>query len=151
MPIFDSALNYFKHFKVAKSSGIDHQTHVLRLQDLQLRLSRWGETVGLGKALTAQEQLTARSLPEPRLKQAEELVGHVIRLFSYAEELTDKNASKPEDLVAIDEVAEGRGDTAKLYHKMRDISLRRPPPATDKCREEGEVVAVLDRELHWAC
>jgi hypothetical protein len=68
MPIFDSALNYFKHFKVAKLSGIDHQTHVLRLQDLQLRLSRWGETVGLGKALTAQEQLTARSLPEPRLK-----------------------------------------------------------------------------------
>jgi hypothetical protein len=66
--IFDSALNCFKHVKVAKSFGVDYQTYVLRLQNLQFRLSRWGETVGLGKDVTAHEQSTPSSLPESQLK-----------------------------------------------------------------------------------
>lgn len=69
--IFDSALDCFKHVKVAKSFGSDYQTCVLRLQNIQLRLSRWGETVGLGKDLTAREQSTASSLPESQLKRAQ--------------------------------------------------------------------------------
>lgn len=73
--IFDSALNCFKHVRVAKSFGVDYQTYVLRLQNLQLRLSRWGETVGIGKDVTAHEQSTTNSLLESQLKRAEELVG----------------------------------------------------------------------------
>jgi hypothetical protein len=123
--IFDSALNCFKHVKVAKSFGSDYQTYVLRLQNLQLRLSRWGETVGLGKDLTAGGQSMVGALPDSQLKQAEELVGHIIRLFSDAEELADKYAGSAGDLVVIEEDAQGLGGTAKLCQKMRDICLRR--------------------------
>jgi hypothetical protein len=123
--IFDSALNCFKHVKVAKSFGSDYQTYVLRLQNLQLRLSRWGEIVGLGKRLTAVEQNAASSLPESQLKQAEALVGHVAQLFYDAEELADKYAGESDDLIVLDEDAQGLGDTAKLCHKMRNICLRR--------------------------
>ncbi|KAM0690179.1 hypothetical protein Q7P36_008946 [Cladosporium allicinum] len=80
--IFDSALDCFKHVKVAKSFGSDYQTCVLRLQNIQLRLSRW-------------------------------------------EELANKYAGSPSDLVAIDEDTHGLDDTAKLCQKMRDICLRR--------------------------
>jgi hypothetical protein len=123
--IFDSALNCFKHVKVAKSFGIDYQTYVLRLQNLQLRLSRWGETVGLGKDVTAHEQSTPSSLPESQLKRAEELVGHIIRLFSDAEDLADKYAGDSADLVVIDGDVQGLGDIAKLCQKMRKICLQR--------------------------
>jgi hypothetical protein len=123
--IFDSALNCFKHVKVAKSFGVDYQTYVLRLQNLQLRLSRWGETVGLGKDVTAHEQSTPSSLPELQLKRAEELVGHIIRLFSDAEDLADKYAGDSADLVVIDGDVQGLGDIAKLCQKMRKICLQR--------------------------
>jgi hypothetical protein len=123
--IFDSALNCFKHVKVAKSFGSDYQTYVLRLQNLQLRLSRWGEIVGLGKGLAALETSTASPLQESQLKQAEELVGHIAQLFYDAEGLANKYADKPDDLVALDEDAHGLGDTAKVCQKMRDICLRR--------------------------
>jgi hypothetical protein len=127
--IFDSALNCFKHVKVAKSFGSDYQTYILRLQNVQLRLSRVtlgrGETVGLGKDLTAGGQSMAGALPESQLKQAEELVGHIIRLFSDAEELADKYAGHAGNLVVVDEDAKGPGDTAELCQKMRDICLRR--------------------------
>ena len=67
----------------------------------------------------------ADALPESQLKQAEELVGHIIRLFSDAEGLADKYAGHASDLVVVDEDAKGLGDTAELCQKMRDICLRR--------------------------
>lgn len=123
--IFDSALNCFKHVKVAKSFGSDYQTYILRLQNLRLRLSRWGETVGLGRKPTVIEQSAAGALPDSQLKQAEEVVGHIIRLFSDGRELADKYAGNAGDLVVIDEDAQGLGDTAILCQKMRKICLRR--------------------------
>jgi hypothetical protein len=123
--IFDSALNCFRHVKVAKSFGSDYKTYFLRVRNLQLRLSRWGETVGLDKGLMAGGQSAAGALPELQLKQAEELVGHIVRLFSDAGELVEKYAGNAGDLIVIDEDAQGLGDTARLCQKMRDICLRR--------------------------
>jgi hypothetical protein len=85
--LFETALNCFKHVKVAKSFGSDNQTYVLRLQNLRLRLSRWGEAVGLGRESTAVDQPTTSALSESEVKHAEAVVGHIIRLFSDTEEL----------------------------------------------------------------
>lgn len=119
--LFDNALNCFKHVQVAKSFGSDYQTYVLRLQNLRLRLSRWGEAVGLGEQSTAGDQPRTTALPESAVKQAEVLVGHIVRLFSDTEELAEKSAGKQSDLVAIDEDADGLGDASKLCKKMRNI------------------------------
>ncbi|KAI7280689.1 hypothetical protein KC345_g4600 [Hortaea werneckii] len=123
--LFDNALNCFKHVKVAKSFGSDYQTYVLRLQNLRLRLSRWGEAVGLGEQFAASDQPTTSVLPDAAVKQAEVLIGHIIRLFSDTEELAEKFADKQSDLVAIDEDADGLGDASKLCQKMRNICVRR--------------------------
>jgi hypothetical protein len=118
--IFDSALNCFKHVKVAKSFGSDYQTFVIRLQNLQLRLSRWEKTVGLGKDPTAGGQSVAGAPPESQLKQAEELVGHIIRLFSDGRELADKYAGNAGDLVVIDEDAQGPRSRRYRYTMPED-------------------------------
>ena len=125
LSLFDSALNCFKHVKVAKSFGSDYQTYVLRIQNLRLRLSRWGEAVGLGKKSAAVGQPTTSALSESEVKQAEVVVGHIIRLFSDTEELAAKYAGKQSDLVVMDEDADGLRDVGKLCQKIRDICLRR--------------------------
>jgi hypothetical protein len=123
--LFDTALDCFKRVKVAKSFGSDYQTYVLRLQNLRLRFSRWGEAVGLGKQLTGVDQPTTCALSESEVKQAEAVVGHIIRLFSDTEGLAAKYAGKQSDLVVMDEDADGLRDVGKLCQKMRDICLRR--------------------------
>jgi hypothetical protein len=130
--LFDNALNCFKHVKVAKSFGTDYQTYVLRLQNLRLRLSRWGEAVGLGNPSTAVSQPKTSALSASEVKQAEVLVGHIIRLFSDTEELAEKYAGKQSDLIAIDDDSDGLGDAGKLCQKMRNICIRRQ-------RESGAV------------
>jgi len=123
--LFDTALDCFKRVKVAKSFGSDYQIYVLRLQNLRLRFSRWGEAVGLGKQLTGVDQPRTSALSEFNVKQAEAVVGHIIRLFSDTEKLAAKYAGKHSDLVVTDEDADGLGDVGKLCQKMRDICLRR--------------------------
>lgn len=123
--LFDDALSCFKHVKVAKSFGSDYQTCILRLQNLRLRLSRWGEAVGLGKQSITVGQPRTSALSESEVKQAEVLVGHIIGLFSDTEELAEKYAGKQSDLVAIDEDADGLGDAGRLCQKLRNICVRR--------------------------
>ena len=123
--LFDNALDCFKHVKVAKSFGTDYQTYVLRLQNLRLRFSRWGEAVGLGKPSTAVGQPRTSALSASEVKQAEVLVGHIIRLFFDTEELVEKYAGKQSDLVAIDDDSDGLGDIGRLCQKMRNICIRR--------------------------
>jgi len=118
--LFDNALDCLKHVKVAKSFGTDYQIYTLRLQNLRLRLSRWGEGVGLGKPSTAVSQPRTSALSASGVKQAEVLVGHIIRLFSDTEELAGKYAGKQSDPVAInDDDSDGLGDAGKLCQKMR--------------------------------
>lgn len=123
--LFETALDCFKHVKVAKSFGSDYQTYVLRLQNLRLRFSRWGEAVGIGSEVAGTNQLKTTALSEPDVEQAEALVNHIISLFSEAEELAERYSGKQGDLVSIDNDAEGMGDIGKLCQKMRDICLRR--------------------------
>lgn len=68
--IFDIVLDCFKHVKVAKSFGIDYQTHFLRLENLHLRLSHWGETVDFDKEPTLGGQTAASSLSQSKGKKA---------------------------------------------------------------------------------
>ena len=128
--LFDTALDCFKRVKVAKSFGTDYQTYLLRLQNLRLRFSRWGEAVGLGKQSTAVDQPTTSVLSESEVKQAEAVVGHIIRLFSDTEGLAAKYTGKESDLVVMDEHADGLSDVGKLCQKMRDICLRRQREAS---------------------
>jgi hypothetical protein len=125
LSLFDSALNCFKHVKVAKSFGSDYQTYVLRLQNLRLRLSRWEEAVSLDSQSTAVNQPRPSALSKSEVEQAEAVVGHIIRLFSDTEELAGKYAGEQKDLVVVDEDTDGLGDVGKLCQKMRGICVRR--------------------------
>jgi hypothetical protein len=88
--VFDTALDCFKYVQVAKSFGSDYQTYILRLQNLRLRLSCWGEAVGLGTQPTATDQPGTSALSETGVKQAEALVGRIVRLFSDTEGVTKR-------------------------------------------------------------
>lgn len=123
--LFDTALNCFKHVKIGKSFGTDLQTSLLKLRNLHLRLSRWGEAVGLDKDVITTGELKATTLSADKVKEAEELVGQVINLFSKADELALKSQGKPGQFEAVDVDDEVSGDVAKLCKRMFDICVRR--------------------------
>ncbi|KAL6401196.1 hypothetical protein AUP68_16922 [Ilyonectria robusta] len=45
--LFNNAIDWFEYIYVAKQCGPRLQTHLLRLDNAQLRLTRWGDAVGL--------------------------------------------------------------------------------------------------------
>jgi hypothetical protein len=123
--VFDTALDCFKYVQVAESFGSDYQTYILRLQSLRLRLFCWGEAVGLGTQPTVTDQPRTSALSETGVKQAEALVGHIVRLFSDTEGFTKRYASAPDDRVVTDEDSDDQGDAGRHCQKMRKICVRR--------------------------
>jgi hypothetical protein len=142
--VFDSALNCFKHVKVAKSFGSDYQIRVLRLQNLQLHLPRCGETVGLRKDPTAHEQSAASPLPETQLKRAE------LRRTCWPHHPTLLRRRRTGE--QIRRRARRLGPHRRKLPKsgrhreaLREDARHLPAtPAADKGCEEGQVVAVLE-------
>jgi hypothetical protein len=131
--LFETALDCFKYVKVAKSFGSDYQTYVLRLQNLRLRLSRWGEAASLCKQLTATQQPRTTALSASEVEQAKALVGHIIRLFSDTEELAEKYAGERSDLVVMDKDTDDLEDARHLL----------PAPTRVKRCHESQVVVVF--------
>nr|POE53441.1 heterokaryon incompatibility protein s [Quercus suber] len=117
--LFETALDCFKHVKVAKSFGCDYETNVLRLQSLRLRFSRCSQ------AVTATNSHIGTRLSGTEIRHAESLVGQIIQLFSEKEALADEFPSKSSDMIAIDEDVEGLNNVGKLSQKIRAICLRR--------------------------
>lgn len=142
--VLDSALNCFKHVKVAKSVGSDYQIRVLRLQNLQLHPPRCGETVGLRKDPTAHEQSAASPLPETQLKRAE------LRRTCWPHHPTLLRRRRSGE--QIRRRARRLGPHRRKLPKsgrhreaLREDARHLPAtPAADKGCEEGQVVAVLE-------
>nr|POF20772.1 heterokaryon incompatibility protein s [Quercus suber] len=117
--LFETALDCFKHVKVAKSFGSDYETNVLRLQSLRLRFSRCSQ------AVTATNSHIGIRLSGTEIRHAESLVEQIIQLFSETEGLADEFSSKSGDMIAIDEDVEGLKNVGKLSQRIRAICLRR--------------------------
>jgi hypothetical protein len=45
--LFNNAIDWFQYIYIAKQCGPRLQTHLLKLDNAELRLTRWGDAVGL--------------------------------------------------------------------------------------------------------
>jgi hypothetical protein len=119
--LLNNAVDCFNYVRVAQSTGRDFQTCLLRLQNLQLRLSRWGEGVGLTAfdddsiriPFSANEQQKIRPLLE-----------HIIRLFESADKEAMKQGTSRKTSSKVPEEA-AHQDITSLCKKMKDIYVER--------------------------
>ena len=123
--LFETAIDGFRYVKSGKEFGTSFQTSCLQLDNAQLRLSRWGEAVGLGSQTAAAMTLQTTSIPAKDVTRAEAVLGQIVTLFQRAETVTNDFRAKhgTHDETEIDTVMPP--GTCTLRERMLKICRQR--------------------------
>lgn len=121
--LFNNTVDTFNYVQVSRDLGTKYQTGLLKLENTQLRLSRWGQSLGLGRELQNVTTLENTFALQEKTAQAEARLGHILRLFEEAQSITTKMVAP--EVVVYDPASEGNATMATLSEKMRAISVSR--------------------------
>lgn len=139
--LLDAALTCFERVQIARSFDQDLDSHRIKLDIIQLRLSRWGEAVGLysssdsdSTALTtntgdgegaANEQSMTPLLAPAELKAAQGLLEAIQHQFARAEKKAARMQPQPQQDDSIDPANDLSSLTLTLRTKLRAALGRR--------------------------
>jgi hypothetical protein len=73
--LFNNALDCFEYIQLGRSFGTDFQTSLLKLDNPRLRLSRWGQAIGLSGDLANAESLHEATVTKDNIRKAEIALG----------------------------------------------------------------------------
>ncbi len=127
--LFNNVIDCFEYIYIGKNFGGDFETSLLQLDNAQLKLSRWGDAVGLsGGRITEKTSLPSWIKPEER-KSAERTLAKILNLFEDAQkkaaEFKGSKNEKDASLAEYNDEKDLKG-AQKTYHQiMRDISFTR--------------------------
>lgn len=126
--LFNNAVDCFEYVQLGRDFGSSFQTSVLKLDDARLRLSRWGESVGLSGDLKDGLALQQTLVSAQDVDKARDRLGHILHLFANAEHVSSGfrpggRANDP-DLIG-DSVDSLNPAAANLHIKMRELALKR--------------------------
>lgn len=140
--LFNNAVDCFEYVQLGRNFSTDFQTSVLKLDNARLRLSRWGQAVGLSDNIAKIQSLQATALPIEDMPRAERLLGQILDLFADAEGVSLKfknNTSTSDTSLAIFNVQADMDPVGRsLHEKMRELSIK---------RQNG---ASLRQKMKWA-
>ncbi|KAK5553027.1 hypothetical protein LTR46_009103 [Exophiala xenobiotica] len=120
--VFNDAIQCFEYVQVARNFDQSLQTAVLKLDIPKLRLSRWGQSVGLDRVETA----VAGSREDHQ--KAKELLDQIVDLFEDAERVSGKLKPPAKDPAVYDTTRDLDEASASLHVKLQRLSLRRFKP-----------------------
>ena len=131
--LFNDAVDCFEYVQIGRNFGKSFQTSVLKLDSARLRLSRWGESVGLSSNLGDVQTLqqAQRVGPDRSVQAAEKLLGQILELFNEAEGVPigfrtwHHESGNEASLAVYDAQNDLDPKAASLHQKMRDLSIRR--------------------------
>ena len=75
--VFNNAVDCFEYVQLGRSFGTNFQTSLLKLDNARLRLSRWGQAVGLSGDVANVQSLQSTNLAEEDISKAERLLGQI--------------------------------------------------------------------------
>lgn len=127
---FNDAVQCFEYVQVARNFDQDFQTATLKLDISRLRLSRWGQSVGMDRVEKNMHLLptVAGSLEDHQ--KAKELLDQIVELFDDAERKSAKMKPPAREATAYDIGCDLEEAAASLHKKLEILSLRRFKPAT---------------------
>lgn len=120
--VFENAITCFTRFRMAKSFGSDLQLFMVRLEVVHLRLTRWGETVGLNK-LSKDNQA-----PNTKALASEQALA--IKLLKQINERFENAMKTVQDIDIGEDVPASTadlGDKKTLVEGLRNMSIKRHP------------------------
>jgi hypothetical protein len=83
--LFNNAVDCFEYVQLGRNFSGSFQTNIIKLDNARLRLSRWGQSIGLGGDLEEVQSLDSATLSPEDTARAEALIGQIQELFAKAE------------------------------------------------------------------
>jgi len=124
--IFNDAVQCFGYVQMGPNFGKSFQTCLLKLDVVRLRLTRWGQSVGLAKVSDVKDLQIAKVAPEDR-EQVEDLLSQIMDLFADAEKVSKRfqKRSGNSAVTALDPAKELDSISALLHQKMQHLAKER--------------------------
>ncbi|KAG9511495.1 hypothetical protein KCV07_g10133, partial [Aureobasidium melanogenum] len=127
--LFNNAVDCFGYVQLGRNLEKDLATCVLKLGDARLGLSRWGQAVGLSGDLGNTEELHPIFRAEETNKNAQERLGHILKLFADAENISHKfqsgNKSNKKALQLYSLSGDLDPEIDSIRDKLRALSVKR--------------------------
>lgn len=127
--VFENAITCFTRVRMVKSFGSDLQFFMVRLEVLHLRLSRWGEALGLNRPIDNSKLPSTKTLTS-EVKGVRDLLKQIETHFKAAVKVVE-DLDIEEDATAS---TADWGDTKSLIVGMRDLSFKRHPRTSVKSK-----------------
>ncbi|KAJ5657817.1 uncharacterized protein N7484_001466 [Penicillium longicatenatum] len=139
--LFNDAVKSFDYIQMGANFGKSFQTSLLKLDVVRLRLTRWGQSVGLAKVDDVKPPQMTKLAPEDR-EQVQGILNQILELFADAEAASKRfkkcNAAVP----VLDPAKELDSVSASLHQKMEDLAKKRQ----DKSEVEQDEWTMYDEK-----
>jgi hypothetical protein len=93
---FDSVIKCFEYIHLRRTFGTDFEDCLFKLDNAKLRLSRWGEAVGLSQVDEDTKSLSGTNISEADIPKAAKLLGAILAGIERVEKLEAKFRDRKE-------------------------------------------------------
>ncbi|KAJ0413982.1 prion-inhibition and propagation-domain-containing protein [Aspergillus carlsbadensis] len=150
--LFNDAVQSFAYVQMGANFGASFRTSLLKLDVVRLRLTRWGQSVGLANVVEGGgggddgKQLQMTKLAPEDQEQVQDLLAQILELFAEAEAASKRLRRRNPSLKVLDPAEELDGVSASLHRKMEDLAKKRQ----GKSELEQDQVTILSEEKNFA-
>jgi hypothetical protein len=123
--LFNDAVQSFEYIQMGANFGHSFQTSLLKLDVVRLRLTRWGQSVGLAKVDDGVNPLQMTSLACEDREQVQDLLAQILELFAEAEAASKRLRRRNSTVPVLDAVKELDSVSASLHQKLEDLAKKR--------------------------
>ncbi|KAL4947741.1 prion-inhibition and propagation-domain-containing protein [Aspergillus filifer] len=129
--LFNDAVKSFDYIQMGANFGASFKTSLLKLDVVRLRLTRWGQSVGLASVQDGGdlEWLQMTSLAAEDREQVQDLLAQVLELFAEAESASKRLRRRNPSVQVLDAAKELDSVSASHHEKMTDLAKKRQGPS----------------------
>ncbi|KAI9043654.1 uncharacterized protein KD926_003004 [Aspergillus affinis] len=133
--LLNQTVGYFESVQIGDSFGKRFHTSLLKVDVIKLRLTRWGQSVGLAN-LAHVQSLRETKLAAEDIPKVQDLLSEILDLISDAEKLSHRFKKKNPAALTMDPGKELDEVSASLHQQMQDLAKKRQGNSvTDDSRE----------------
>ncbi|KAJ5515171.1 heterokaryon incompatibility protein s [Penicillium fimorum] len=144
--LFNDAVQSFEYIQMGSNFGQSFQTSLLKMDVVRLRLTRWGQSVGLANVDSDVKQLQMTNLAPEDQEQVQDHLAQILELFAEAEAASKRLRRRNPTLKVLDPAEELDGVSTSLHQKMEDLAKKRQ----GKSELEQDQVTILYEEKNFA-
>ncbi|KAL6229198.1 hypothetical protein BDW75DRAFT_250013 [Aspergillus navahoensis] len=122
--LFNNAVKSFGYIQMGANFSKSFQTSLLKLDVVRLRLTRWGQSVGLAKMDDVKSLQMTKLTPKDG-KQVQGIVDQILELFADAEAASKRFRKQNAAVPILDPAKELDSVSASLHEKMENLAKKR--------------------------